>query len=91
MSYISRRALSVAAALLLAACLAPHTAAQSKPPVAPPQIVITHVTIINPGTSSVAPDATVVIEGARITAVSTGAAPSVKPAKDARVIDATGH
>ena len=34
--------------------------AQSQP--AAPQIVITHVTIINPGTSSVQPDTTVVID-----------------------------
>jgi imidazolonepropionase-like amidohydrolase len=68
--------------------LAFFAAAQSKP--APASIVITHVTVIDPGTSSVQPDTTVVITGDRITAVSAAAA-QVTPPKGARVIDGTGR
>ena len=77
--------------LLVSAVLVSRTAAQSKAPAPPPQIVITHVTIINPGESSVIPNATVVIEGDRITAVSRGHAPAVIPAKNARIIDGSGR
>jgi imidazolonepropionase-like amidohydrolase len=50
--------------------LASLACAQSAP--ALPPIVITHVTIINPGTASVAHDRTIVITDARITSVSAG-------------------
>jgi amidohydrolase family protein len=51
-------------------------------------IVITHVTVINPGTSSVTADRAVVITGTEITAVGPGA--GYKPAKDSRVIEGRG-
>jgi imidazolonepropionase-like amidohydrolase len=66
--------------------LASFSVAQSKP--APAPIVITHVTIINPGTSSVRVDQDVVIIGDHITAVSD--ATKFQPSKNARVIDGTG-
>jgi len=51
--------------------------------------VITHVTVINPGTSSVQTNRTVVIAGDRIVSVSeTG---KFRSPKNARVIDATGQ
>ena len=59
---------------------------QSTPPAT---ITITHVTVINPGTSSVQSDRTVVITGDRITSVSD--ASKTQPPKNARVIDATGQ
>src|SRR4029077_15349575 len=71
--------------------LALDTYAQSKPPSPPQQIVIRHVTVINPGTSSVVPDATVAIEGPRITSASKDAAPPTAPAKNALVIDGSGR
>ena len=49
-------------------------------------IVITHVTVINPGTASVTTDRTVVIKGTKITAVS--ASDGSQTAKESRVIDA---
>ena len=61
--------------------------AQAKP--APAPIVIIHVTIINPGTSSIRADQAVVITGDRITAVSDAA--KFQPAKNARVIDGKGQ
>jgi imidazolonepropionase-like amidohydrolase len=64
--------------------------AQSTPPVTPQQIVIAHVTVINPDTSSVVPNATIVIEGPRILAVSTAASPSAITTH-ARVLDGTGR
>jgi hypothetical protein len=80
---------SVRAAFLLSACLlfAHRAAAQTEKD--PAQTVITHVTVINPGTSSVRPDLSVVITGDRITAVS-GAAEFEVP-KNARVIDGRGQ
>jgi len=75
----------VADALLL--LLAPFMRAQSKP--AAPQIVIANVAIINPGTSSFQPDTTVVIDGDRITTVSTVV--HVPIPKSARVIDGHGR
>ena len=51
-------------------------------------IVITHVTVINPGTSSVLPNRTVVIIGDRIASLSDAA--TFQTPKNARVIDATG-
>jgi imidazolonepropionase-like amidohydrolase len=75
--------------LLLSLCLAfaSLTGAQSEKN--PSQIVITHVTVINPGTSSVQPDSTVVITGARISAVSNTT--NFQPPKNARVIDGRGQ
>jgi imidazolonepropionase-like amidohydrolase len=52
-------------------------------------IVITHVTVIDPSSQSVQSDRTVVIEGARITAVADAA--SFRAPKAARVIDAHGQ
>ena len=52
-------------------------------------IAITHVTVINPGTSSVQANRTVVITGDRITSVADTA--QLQPPKNARVIDATGQ
>src|SRR3954454_59715 len=86
-----RQAASLFTAILLSAFLISVAHAQSKPPAAPPQIVITHVTIINPGESSVIPNATVIIEGDLIIAVSSGTAPAVTPAKYARIIDGSGR
>ena len=55
----------------------------------PPQsIVIAHVTVINPGTSSVQQDRTVVITGDRLTTVSSSE--GFQPPKNARVIDGRG-
>jgi imidazolonepropionase-like amidohydrolase len=80
----SIRSLLLTSLLLL---LAPFLRAQVKP--AAPQIVITHVTIINPGTSSVQPDTTVVIDDGRITVLST--AVQLPLPKGARVLDGRGH
>jgi imidazolonepropionase-like amidohydrolase len=55
----------------------------------PQQIAITHVTVINPGTSSVRPDSTVFVSGTHITAVSDS--DNLKLPKGARVIDGRGH
>jgi imidazolonepropionase-like amidohydrolase len=67
-------------------CLAAITAfcQQTTPPIA-----ITHVTVINPGTSAVQANRTVVITGDRISSVSDAA--QGQPPKNARVIDATGQ
>src|SRR5436305_13090708 len=74
--------------VLIALCLlvTPACIAQHKPP-AP--IVITHATVINPGTSSVHADQVVVITGDHITSVSDAA--KFQSPKNARVIDATGQ
>jgi imidazolonepropionase-like amidohydrolase len=78
-----RVALFISVCLLFALCAAPQTEK------VPEQIVIAHVTVINPGTSSVQRDASVVITSDRITAVSdeTG----FRPPKNARVIDGKGQ
>jgi imidazolonepropionase-like amidohydrolase len=55
----------------------------------PALIVITHATVINPGTSSVQTNRTVVITGHRITSVADAA--QFRSPKNARVIDATGQ
>ena len=55
----------------------------------PQQIAITHVTVINPGTSSVRPDSTVFVSGTHITAVSDS--DNFKLPNGARVIDGRGH
>ena len=67
--------------------LAQLSAAQHQPVAAP--IAIIHATIINPGTSSVEANRTVVINGDRITSVSDSA--KFQPPKAARVIDASGQ
>jgi imidazolonepropionase-like amidohydrolase len=72
--------------LILSLLLASSARAQAKPPA---QIVIAHVTTINPATSAVQPDTTVVITGDRITAVSPAAL--TPPPKGARIIEGRGH
>ncbi len=67
--------------------LTPLSAAQNKP--APAPIALTHATVINPGTSSVQANRTVVITGDHITSVSDAA--RFQSPKNARVIDATGQ
>src|SRR5229473_1554958 len=67
--------------------LTPVSTAQNKPAAAP--IVIAHATVINPGTSSMQANRTVVITGDHITSVSDAA--KFQPPKNARVIDATGQ
>jgi imidazolonepropionase-like amidohydrolase len=81
--------LSLRFPLLISFCLllASHATTRTRTPSA--QIAITHVTVINPGTSSVQPDTAVVITGDLITAVS-GAA-HFQPPKNARVVDGTGR
>ena len=61
--------------------------AQQQP--APVPLVITHVTVINPGMSSVQANRIVVITGDRITSVADSA--KAQPPKNARVMDATGQ
>src|ERR1700732_2950497 len=75
--------------LLISLCLVFASVARAQSEKNPPQIVITHVTVINPGKSSVQPESTVVITGAGITAVSK--VPSFQPPKNARVIDGKGQ
>lgn len=75
--------LSIASALLLS----PPSTAQTQP--APVPIVITHATVINPGTPSVQANQTVVVTNARITSVS--GSERLLPPKNARVIDAAGQ
>jgi imidazolonepropionase-like amidohydrolase len=53
------------------------------------QLAITHVTVINPGTSSVGANKTLVITGDRITSVSDAAQAQIP--KNARVINANGQ
>jgi imidazolonepropionase-like amidohydrolase len=67
--------------------LMPISTAQHTP--APATIVITHVTVINPGTSSIQANRTVVISRSHITSVSDMA--TFQSPKNARVIDATGQ
>jgi imidazolonepropionase-like amidohydrolase len=69
--------------------LTPFSIAQ--PRAAPTQIVITHVTVLNPGTSSVRTDQTVIITGDRITSVSDSAKSQWPKNAHARMIDATGQ
>jgi imidazolonepropionase-like amidohydrolase len=68
--------------------LTPVSTAQNKPAPAP-TIVITHATVINPSTSSVQANRTVVITGDHITSVSD--AVKFQSPKNARVIDAAGQ
>src|SRR5438128_12599001 len=67
--------------------LTPLSTAQHKP--APALIVITHATVINPGTSLVQANRTIVITGDHITSVPDTA--KFHSPKIARVIDATGQ
>jgi imidazolonepropionase-like amidohydrolase len=75
--------------LLIFLCLVFALLAGAQSDKNPSQIVITHVTVINPGTSSVQPESTVVITGARITAVSNST--NFQSPKNARVIDGKGQ
>jgi imidazolonepropionase-like amidohydrolase len=75
--------------LLISLCLVFASVARAQSEKNPPQIVITHVTVINPGTSSVQPESTVVITGARVTAVANST--SFQPPKNARIIDGKGQ
>src|SRR6202050_5705653 len=75
--------------LLISLCMVFASTAAAQFEKNPPQIIITHVTVINPGTSSVQPESTVVITGARITAVSN--ATNFQSPKNARVIDGKGQ
>src|SRR5690349_832661 len=75
--------LSIGSALLLSSL----SIAQNQ--LAPAPIVITHVTVINPGTSSVQANQTVVISNGRITSVA--GSETLQPPKNARVIDASGQ
>src|SRR3954462_4847660 len=61
--------------------------AQSSP--VPPSVVITHVTVINPGANSIRKDQTVSIASHNIVAVVDAA--NYQPAKNIRVIDGTGQ
>src|SRR5258708_5100152 len=77
--------------LSLALSFAPATLAHTEPKTKSThrQMVIAHVTVINPATSSVQPDSIVVINGDRITFVSHSAV--VPLAKNTRVIDGRGQ
>ena len=70
-------------------CLLPTPAKTAQHSNAPAPIVITHVTVINPGTSSVRVNRTVVVTGDHITSVTDAA--KIQPPKNARVIDASGQ
>jgi imidazolonepropionase-like amidohydrolase len=70
--------------ILISVLMALPAAAQSKPV----PIVITHVTVINPGTASVGADRTVVIKETKIAAVSASDRSQIP--KEARVIDGHG-
>jgi imidazolonepropionase-like amidohydrolase len=74
----------IAAALVIGLC-APVIAAQSSYSAA---LVIAHVTVIDPGTSSAQRDSTVAVSGGRITSVSSSK--SFHALAGARVIDGTG-
>jgi Amidohydrolase family len=80
---------SLRTALLVSACLLFAYCATAQTDKGPAQIAITHVTVINPGTSSVRPDTTVVVTGDRITAVSSET--GFLPPKNSRVIDGRGQ
>jgi hypothetical protein len=67
--------------------LMPVSSSQQRP--VPTPIVIIHATVVNPGTSSVQANRSVVIAGDHITSVSDTA--KFQSPKDARVIDGTGQ
>jgi imidazolonepropionase-like amidohydrolase len=77
------------AGVVTAFCQRPTPAIAAQHGAAPTPIAITHVTVINPGTSSVQANRTVVVTGDHITSVADAA--KVQPPKNARVIDATGQ
>jgi hypothetical protein len=79
-----RLRLLIASALAVTLC-APSTAAQASRS-AP--IVIAHVTVINPGTSSTQRDRTVVVSGSRIVSVSSSK--GFRAVVGARLVDGTG-
>jgi Amidohydrolase family len=83
-----RLSIRLSSLILFGLLLASSACVQTKKP-ATPSIVITHVTVIDPGTSSVLPDSTVVVTGDRIVTVSATA--HLSPPKDARLIDGTGR
>jgi imidazolonepropionase-like amidohydrolase len=70
-------------------CLLLARLATAQPNAAAAPIVITHATVINPGTASVQANRTVIITGDHITSVS--ATENFHPPNNARVIDATGQ
>src|SRR5215471_9930059 len=82
----TRTSFRIFAGIALCLSLTPLSIAQRK--AAPISIVITHGTVINPGTSSVRADQTVVITGDRITAVSDSAKFQLPESAGTRVIDA---
>jgi imidazolonepropionase-like amidohydrolase len=73
----------------IALCLFLASSSVAQPTPAPPPIVINHVTIINPGASSVRADQAVIIIGDRITAVLD--AVKFQSVKNARVIEGKGQ
>ena len=73
----------------IALCLLLASFGIAQPVPAPAPIVINHVTIINPGASSVRADQAVVILGDRITGIFDAA--KFQPAKNARVIEGKGQ
>jgi imidazolonepropionase-like amidohydrolase len=75
--------------ILIAFCLLPSPVCTAQYNPAPSPTVITHATVVNPGTSSVHKNQTVVITGDRINSVSD--ADKFQVPKNARVIDATGQ
>jgi imidazolonepropionase-like amidohydrolase len=79
--------LSFSVVIAFCLLLEPVCAAQFDLPAGP--TVITHATVLNPGTSSIQRNQTVVITGDRITSVSD--AEKFQLPKNARVIDATGQ
>jgi imidazolonepropionase-like amidohydrolase len=84
-----RLLLTIPLCLLLAICVV----AQSKAPAATP-IVISHVTVVNPGTSSILPDVDVVIARGRVTFVSSSPSSDqahIMPPAGARILDGSGR
>lgn len=80
------RIVATLAALLVFALVVPSL--NLAPPGAQPSLAITHVTVINPGTSSVEPNRTVIVRGEHIVSVSDAARAEVP--QDAHVIDGAG-
>src|SRR5258705_797959 len=74
---------------VLALCPPLTQVSAAQPKSVPAPIVIVHATVINPVTSSVAANQTVVITGDRISSVSDST--KLLPPKNPRVIDATGQ
>jgi hypothetical protein len=83
-------ALLVSAAFVLISVLFP-AAAVAQANLTYDLVVITNVTVINPGASSVQPGRTVVISGDRITSVSASSAFPRRAEQVVRVIDGTGQ